>query len=31
MFIEMNGKIIAEKTFHLYARDEGQFWKQRGF
>lgn len=31
MVIEMGGKIVAEKTFHLYARDEGQFWKQRGF
>lgn len=29
--IEMDGQIIAEKTFHLLARDEGQFWKQRGF
>jgi hypothetical protein len=31
MTIEMKGKIIAEKTFNLYARDEGQFWKKRGF
>jgi len=31
MRIELNGRTIAEKTFHLVARDEGQFWKKRGF
>lgn len=31
MRIELNGRTIAEKTFHLVVRDEGQFWKKRGF
>lgn len=31
MTIEMNGKVIAEKTFEIYSRDEGEFWKRRGF
>ncbi len=31
MVIEMQGKTIAEKTFKVTARDEGQFWKRRGF
>ncbi|MEZ8100958.1 DUF3859 domain-containing protein [Vibrio bivalvicida] len=31
MTISLNGSIIAEKTFDVYARDEGEFWKQRGF
>ena len=31
MRIELNGRTIAEKTFHLVARDAGQFWKKRGF
>jgi hypothetical protein len=31
MFIELQGKVIAEKTFKVVARDEGQFWKRRGF
>ncbi|KLN65795.1 MULTISPECIES: DUF3859 domain-containing protein [Vibrio] len=31
MTISLNGNIIAEKTFDVYARDEGEFWKQRGF
>jgi len=31
MTLEMEGKTIAEKTFKVVARDEGQFWKKRGF
>lgn len=31
MTIEMKGKVIADKTFNLYARDEGHFWRHRGF
>lgn len=31
MTIELDGHIVAEKVFHLYAKDEGQFWKHRGF
>ncbi|WP_394151416.1 DUF3859 domain-containing protein [Vibrio maritimus] len=31
MVIEMQGKVIAEKKFKVTARDEGQFWKNRGF
>ncbi|WCE31013.1 DUF3859 domain-containing protein [Vibrio sp. SCSIO 43137] len=31
MTIELNGAIVADKTFQLYARDEGEFWRQRGF
>ncbi len=31
MTLEMQGKTIAEKTFQVIARDEGQFWKNRGF
>lgn len=31
MTIEFNGQVVADKTFDLYARDEGQFWKHRGF
>ncbi|OED94363.1 DUF3859 domain-containing protein [Vibrio breoganii] len=31
MVLEMQGKIIAAKTFRVVGRDEAQFWKQRGF
>ncbi len=31
MVLEMQGSVIAEKTFKVVARDEGQFWKNRGF
>ena len=31
MTIEMSGKLIADKTFDIYSRDEGEFWKRRGF
>lgn len=31
MVLEMQGNVIAEKTFKVVARDEGQFWKNRGF
>lgn len=31
MTMEMQGKVIAEKTFKVVARDEGQFWKSRGY
>ncbi|EGA67565.1 DUF3859 domain-containing protein [Vibrio brasiliensis] len=31
MMISIKGSIVAEKTFDVYARDEGEFWKQRGF
>ncbi|WED24592.1 DUF3859 domain-containing protein [Vibrio sp. JC009] len=31
MTIELDNQIIAEKTFDVYARDEGEFWKRRGF
>lgn len=31
MTIELKGQVIADKTFHLHAKDEGQFWKRRGF
>lgn len=31
MEIQLQGKIVAEKTFNLVARDEGEFWRRRGF
>lgn len=31
MTVELNGKVVAEKTFELFARDEGEFWRRRGF
>ncbi|MDB1123863.1 DUF3859 domain-containing protein [Vibrio algarum] len=31
MTIELDSKTIADKTFDVFAKDEGQFWKQRGF
>ncbi len=31
MEIELNGRVVAEKTFQLRARDEGEFWRRRGF
>lgn len=31
MSLTMAGRLIAEKTFDVYARDEGEFWRQRGF
>ncbi|MDG3087735.1 DUF3859 domain-containing protein [Vibrio hannami] len=31
MTIELDNRIIAEKTFDVYARDEGEFWRRRGF
>ncbi|MCL9781980.1 DUF3859 domain-containing protein [Vibrio sp. S4M6] len=31
MSIQLNGKVIAEKKFNVVARDEGQFWKKRGY
>lgn len=31
MTISMRDNVVADKTFELYARDEGEFWKQRGF
>ncbi len=31
MTVELKGSIIADKTFDLVAKDEGQFWKRRGF
>lgn len=31
MTIELDSKTIADKTFDVYPKDEGQFWKQRGF
>lgn len=31
MTIELGGNTIAEKTFDVYEKDEGQFWKRRGF
>ncbi|MDV7104407.1 DUF3859 domain-containing protein [Vibrio sp. TH_r3] len=31
MVVELEGQVVAEKTFNLYAKDEGQFWKTRGF
>lgn len=31
MTISIGGRIVADKTFELYARDEGEFWKNRGF
>ncbi len=31
MVMEMEGKTIAEKKFKVVARNEGQFWKHRGF
>ncbi len=31
MTVELKGNIIADKTFDLVAKDEGQFWKRRGF
>lgn len=31
MSITLNGRVIADKTFDVFARDEGEFWKSRGF
>jgi hypothetical protein len=31
MTIEMHGNVIAEKTFDVFARDEAEFWKKRGY
>lgn len=31
MTISMNHKVIADKTFDVFSRDEGEFWKRRGF
>ncbi|UTT84690.1 DUF3859 domain-containing protein [Vibrio pelagius] len=31
MTVELEGRVIADKTFDLVAKDEGQFWKRRGF
>ncbi|WP_456297331.1 DUF3859 domain-containing protein [Vibrio sp. AK197] len=31
MSLTMNGRVIAEKVFHVCACDESQFWKRRGF
>ncbi|WED28196.1 DUF3859 domain-containing protein [Vibrio sp. DW001] len=31
MTIELDGNIIAEKTFDVYEKGEGQFWRRRGF
>lgn len=31
MMMEIDGRIVAEKTFKVVAKDQGQFWKQRGF
>ncbi|WGV99143.1 DUF3859 domain-containing protein [Vibrio sp. YMD68] len=31
MTIELQGRVVAEKTFHLVGKNEQQFWKHRGF
>jgi len=31
MTIELDNNIVAEKKFNVYAKDENQFWKHRGF
>ncbi|MDA9556425.1 DUF3859 domain-containing protein [Vibrio sp.] len=31
MSISLDGVVIAKKTFHVHAQDEGHFWKKRGF
>jgi hypothetical protein len=31
MTISMKGRVVADKTFDVYSRDEGEFWKRRGF
>ncbi|WP_070967905.1 DUF3859 domain-containing protein [Vibrio sonorensis] len=31
MTMTLQSKIIAEKTFHVYPRDEAGFWKRRGY
>ncbi len=31
MLMEIDGVTIAEKTFNLYAADQGNFWKRRGY
>lgn len=31
MTITLGGNVIADKTFDVYARDEGEFWKSRGY
>jgi len=31
MVLELQGRVVAEKTFNVVARDESQFWKNRGF
>lgn len=31
MTIQLGNKVISDKTFDVFARDEGEFWKRRGF
>ncbi|PMH46116.1 hypothetical protein BCU68_08565 [Vibrio sp. 10N.286.49.B3] len=31
MTIELQGRVVAEKTFTVYGKDEANFWKRRGF
>lgn len=31
MTIELSNNVVAEKTFTVYGKDEGAFWKKRGF
>ncbi|MEZ8825900.1 DUF3859 domain-containing protein [Vibrio sp. 10N.261.55.A7] len=31
MSVTLGGRVVAEKTFHVHAKDESQFWKNRGF
>ncbi|MGX1924902.1 DUF3859 domain-containing protein [Vibrio sp. NH-7] len=31
MSIRLKGEVIASKTFEVFAKDEGEFWRKRGF
>ncbi|CAK4067810.1 DUF3859 domain-containing protein [Vibrio sp. 16] len=31
MSIRLKGEVIASKTFEVFAKDEGEFWRRRGF
>ncbi len=31
MTVSMSGRVIADKTFDVFGRDENEFWRRRGF
>ncbi|WP_413113330.1 DUF3859 domain-containing protein [Thaumasiovibrio sp. DFM-14] len=31
MVMSLNGKVVAEKLFNVFSRNEGSFWKKRGY